>query len=77
MGSFYGKKTMQRLECMQRPHPFLYNPRGQVQTLSVERLLEIMLAKQRREHGAFHGREAGDAERQRNDLVRTNGSHDK
>lgn len=62
---------------MQRPHPCLYSPYGQVETLSMERLLEIMLAKQCREHRAFNGRDAGDAERQRNDLVRTDGSHDK
>lgn len=43
----------------------------------MERLPEVILAKQCREHRAFHGRGAGDAERQRNDLLRTDGSHDK
>lgn len=60
---------------MQRPYSCLYGPYGQVQTLSMERLPEIILAKQCREHRAFNG--AGDAERQRNDLLRTDGSHDK
>lgn len=55
----------------------MYSPYGQVHTLSMERLLEIILAKQCREHRAFNGRDAGDAERQRNDLLRTDGSHDK
>lgn len=62
---------------MQRPYPCLYGPYGQVQTLSMERLPEVILAKQCREHRAFHGRGAGDAERQRNDLLRTDGSHDR
>lgn len=76
MGSFY-RKSNAAIRMYAEVPPFLCSPRGQVQTLSMERLLENMLAKQCREHGAFHGREAGDAERQRNDLVRTNGSHDK
>lgn len=60
-----------------RPHPRVCAPGRQVKTLGFESLLAVMLAKQCREHGAGDGRDVRHATEPRNDLLRTDGNHDR
>lgn len=60
MGSFYRKSNV-AIRVYAEAATLVYTVQMVRFKLSMERLLEIMLAKQCREHRAFNGRDVGDA----------------